>query len=81
MKIQVTHDREGNVLSIAVQTDDEGELQLLPDEGAQMVSEVDYEGDAADLADEEGLQRALAEFAERYQVDMEPRRRKLVKRK
>jgi hypothetical protein len=96
MKLQVTHDRQGNILAIAVQapytdTDEElrelqeQELQVFADVG-QIVSEVEIEDDPADFADEEKGAKRLSEIAERFKVDagpedVAPATRKLVRRK
>jgi hypothetical protein len=88
MKLQVTHDRHGNILAIAVQapdTDPDEEFQVLAGVG-QIVSEVEIEDDPADFADEEKGAKRLDEIAERFKVDVAPEdlapvTRKLVRRK
>jgi hypothetical protein len=78
VKLYVTHDAGGTILSIALQAPGtDGDLQVLPEAG-QFVSEVDVKGERKAFADEEKALGKLAEIAATSRVDVTPPRRKLV---
>jgi len=81
MKLYVTHDREGNILGVAMKAPDaEGDVQVLAASPEQIVSEVQVTDKPADFADEEKAMRRMTEVAEQFRVDVAPQRGKLVRR-
>ena len=80
MKAYVTHDENGNIVSISMPNADvDHEISVVAESGHQ-ICEVDLPiGTAKDFADEEKGTAKLIEIAEQFKIDMPTRKGKLVK--
>jgi len=81
MKLYVTHDQEGNIVSIGMPHADTDREVGIAAETEYTVSEVDVAGDRTDFADEEKAIRKLTEIVEQFRIDVPTKRGTLVSRK
>lgn len=79
MKAYVTHDAQGNIVSVNVANpDSEMKISVLPAEGDQ-VCEVTIDGKSSEFKDPDAMTRKLADVANHYRVSVPVQRGKLVK--
>ena len=78
MKAYVTHDEDGNILSINMpSTAVDANIHIVPDSG-QQVCEVNIAGRAEDFADEGTAAGKLIEIAHEFRIDVPARKGRLV---
>lgn len=76
MKVYVTHDEEGNIVSVNM-PNPEAKVLIVPDTGHR-VCEVNVAGRAKDFADENEATAKLLEVAQEFRIDVPVGKGKLI---